>query len=373
MVEVSGVASFVLGAQGYVWAFGSNRSMEIGFRKEVTQLQIPQRVKTLREQRVVQIVSSRSASGQAHTLVLNAAGVVTTFGTSSGGALGQGELVRQSGPMTLQMTLEVPIRLIACGARHSIMVTDNGRLYSFGDENNGQLGLGRISTKPRDRPELIKGELTHLRVRFVACGDNHVLASTEDDKLFVWGANANGQLGLGRVDDHSSPTQVRELHNTGVSSLACGSRHSIVVTNKGTKVWTFGSNVQGQLGQGPGNFSDGQQRGWPCLCQKLSEQLNMEIVQVAAAGGHSLALTKTGAVYGFGDNTHGQLGFPAPRNSAGGRTPVRSTRELREIDKPQQHKDGVGTLWLPAYVSALSLYKVKAVATAEMHSLALAS
>jgi alpha-tubulin suppressor-like RCC1 family protein len=138
-VEACGVASFVVGARGQVWAFGSNRSMELGMRKEVTQVNSAQRVKSIRNCSTVQIAGSCSVSGQAHTMLLNDKGEVYTFGISSVGALGQGPTVTHTAPLVMRMSRQTRIKLVAAGAHHSLLITDGGGLYSIGDNTHGQL------------------------------------------------------------------------------------------------------------------------------------------------------------------------------------------------------------------------------------------
>merc|ERR1719160_1147850 len=90
----------------------------------------------------VQIVTSKAATGQAHTMVLNADGEVYTFGTSAFGAMGQGPDVRQTAPLLLRITKSIQVRQIAAGSRYSLLVTDDGQVYTFGENRRGQLGLG---------------------------------------------------------------------------------------------------------------------------------------------------------------------------------------------------------------------------------------
>jgi len=366
-VEAAGVTSFVVGARGQVWGFGSNRSMELGLRRELAQVDAPQRVKSLREHAVVQVAGSCSASGQAHTLVLTSTGEVFAFGTSACGALGHGPEVRQTAPLLLRPTDQVPIRQVCVGACHSLLVTDEGRLYAVGDNRHGQLGTGRREPQSVSEPTLLEGPLESERVRLLAAGDDHTLASTESGAVLAWGANANGQLGLSRVDDQASPQVVRELQGAGVSSLACGSRHSIVVAQGGTQVWVFGSNVQGQLGIGQSNAAEGFQMPYPTLCKTLTKQHKMEVVQVVAAACHSLAVTRAGEVYAWGDNTYGQLGF-LPEGAASGQA-----RAISEADVPQAFASrGVARVWVPTRIVGLGMYRIQAAATADMHSLVLA-
>jgi len=406
-VVAAGAASFVVNADGKVYAFGSNRAMELGLRKDVTQVTMPQLMKSIRSQKIVQITSSPSASGQAHTIALSAEGEVYTFGTSTRGSLGQGPDVKQTAPLLMRFTQEVRIRYVAAGARHSLMVADSGKLYSFGDNGCGQLGTDTVDDKKRtlkfaDTPVAVGGPLFEVPIVRLAVGDDHSIAVTKDNMVFTWGANSNGQLGIGRTDDQARPVRVRELERQGVrevSSVACGARHTVVVSSKGlqpgsSRLFAFGSNVAGQLGIGQGNAADGHIRTLPSLCRTLSDVRDMRIVQVVAASCHTLALTQVGEVYSFGDNAWGQLGFPAEGNtdynsahaarrpapaafgatsSAFALTAQIKGRKASEIDAPLAFANGVARLWTPTRIVGLSLYQVKSIATADTHSLATAS
>lgn len=375
-VLAAGVASFVLGARGHVWAFGSNRQLELGLRKDLVQVHRPTHVKVLRDKPIVQVASSTTASGQAHTALLTKEGEVFMLGSSARGALGQGPEVHHSAPTILRMTQELPIRLVACGAHHTVLVTDLGRVFTFGDNSYGQLGIGQASVPYRDVPHPLDSfTLKEGKVRLLAVGDNHNLAVVTKANLFAWGANANGQLGLGRCGDEAEPKLVKGLAEAQLTSLACGSRHSLAVAWGGNQLFAWGSNAEGQLGTGPSTFEQGQQVVVPTLVQTLSNKRGLAVVQVAAAAFHSFALTRLGEVFGFGDNTYGQLGFvPEGRRQRGatGESGTLGTRAAREVDAPRLHAEGVARLWLPERIVGLGRWQITAVSTAEMHSLALA-
>lgn len=390
-VEAAGVASFVVETRGQVWAFGSNRSMELGSRKEVAQISSAQRVKSIRDVHCVQIVGSNSASGQAHTLALGSNGEVHTFGASSDGALGQGPDVRQAAPLLLRFSAQVKIKMICAGARHSMLLSDDGRLFTMGDNTHGQLGVEGKFVPTLDFPTAVGGELGNdeIRVKFMAGGDNHSLAVTEDDRLYSWGGNANGQLALGKLSDQFLPQQVNFFAGLGVCAIACGARHSLALSSGGTKVWAWGSNVQGQLGVGQNRDSEGCQRTLPCLVPTLSNRSDLRIIQVVAASYHSLALTAGGELYAFGQNSHGQLGFPTPGSVSAvkdvgaitkqlGEEPEQTNRIRRhaktkeEMEISRLFDYGADMLWLPVRVIAMAEYRVLSVSTADMHTLTIA-
>lgn len=393
-IEAAGVASFVVGSRGQVWAFGSNRSMELGGRKEVAQIASAQRMKSVRDVHVVQVSSANSTSGQSHTLVLGANGEVHSFGASNCGALGQGPDVKQSAPLLLRFSAQVPVKMVATGARHSLLLTDTGRLFAMGDNTHGQLGMeSRVAGSFVDTPRSVEGPLgdEEVQVKLIAAGDSFTMAVTEEDQLFTWGANANGQLGLGKLQDQLVPQPVPQLSGLRIGAIACGACHALAITNDGAKVWAWGSNVHGQLGVGVD--SSNAQRVKPSLIPALSNRRDVVMCQVTAASNHSLALTTTGEVFAFGLNSHGQLGFPTVKSANESflaehengdpltqhqmlqQKAMRDRAKARnkvEMDQPKLYENGIEKLWLPVRVVSLSQYRVRAVATGDMHTLTIA-
>lgn len=281
--------------------------------------------------------------------------------------------MRQAGPMLLRMTVDRPVRLVVAGAQHSLIVTDQGRIYTFGDNSFGQLGSGArrrgqaLSSVAEPEP-LEEWQAQAGLVKFAAAGNNHNLVVTVSGDLYSWGGNANGQLGLDRMGDQYTPQHVKSISRaTQITSLSCGSYHSVAIAKQGTQVWVWGSNIQGQLGCGRPDDAEGQQRNAPSMCHALSNRKGIEVVQVAAAACHSLALTRKGEVYAFGDNSSGQLGF----SPDGGRAAVAAAPLGARSDT--QAEQGVQCLWEPTKIQPLGIYKVRMISTAEMHSVVLAA
>ena len=135
----------------------------------------------------------------------------------------------------------------AAGDHHTLCITADGSLVSWGYNTSGQLGVG--DTENRRVPTLVTG-LQGERVVHVAAGECHTICSTADGSVFSWGGGANVQLGLG--DDESDrlvPTLLRgELQGKRVVQVAAGDRHSGCVT-KDSSVYMWGDNDEGQLGQ----------------------------------------------------------------------------------------------------------------------------
>ena len=113
-------------------------------------------------------------------------------------------------------------------------------------------------------PRLIKG-LATMKVTAVAAGMYHSCALTAAGQLYTWGNNSKGQLGLGRNNDMVfSPTLVESLAGVPVAGVACGGNHTLAVTRSGA-VFAWGSNNHGQLGLG-----DTTDRVWPTQVNRNS-------------------------------------------------------------------------------------------------------
>ena len=191
----------------------------------------------------------------------------------------------------------VSVVQIACGDNHSMALTRGGKLFSWGDNQHGQLGHGNLDKIVQPQPIEC---LNSLPIRHIACGGQHSFLVSNSGAVYAWGKNNKGQLGLGDTDDRMFPTQVRSLRNQKICYIACGQEHTICLTEDGG-VFSFGSGQYGQLGHGSKNDEQ--------LPRKIIELMGTEVSQIACGRKHTLALVPTrGRVYAFGLGGSGQLG-----------------------------------------------------------------
>ncbi|XP_073886382.1 X-linked retinitis pigmentosa GTPase regulator isoform X29 [Macaca fascicularis] len=212
-------------------------------------------------------------------------GAVFTFGKSK---------FAENNPSKFWFKNDVPVHL-SCGDEHTAVVTGNNKLYVFGSNNWGQLGLGSKSTI--SKPTCVKA-LKPEKVKLAACGRNHTLVSTEDGRLFMWGDNSEGQIGLKNVTNVCVPHQV--TIGKPVSWISCGYYHSAFVTTDG-ELYMFGEPENGKLGL-PNQLLSNHRT--PQLVSEIPEK----VIQVACGGEHTVVLTEN-AVYTFGLGQFGQLGL----------------------------------------------------------------
>jgi alpha-tubulin suppressor-like RCC1 family protein len=189
--------------------------------------------------------------------------------------------------------------------------TNAGQLYSFGDNQSGQLGTvpdnGTTSANPS--PGLVAVPGTNAPVTEVAVGGSHTLALTSAGALYSFGGNAEGQLGsmtnLGTSSPNTTPEPVSLPSATGaVVQAAAGSDFSLAVTSTG-QLYSFGDNFYGELGNG--NNNGNASANWMPTLVTLPGATGPP-VRVSAGQYHSLVLTSSGQVFAFGLNSHGELG-----------------------------------------------------------------
>ncbi|KAK7884104.1 hypothetical protein WMY93_027227 [Mugilogobius chulae] len=129
-------------------------------------------------------------------------------------------------------------------AAFSLLITSEGKLWSWGRNDKGQLGHG--DTKRLDAPKIIEA-LADQVVVAAACGRNHTLALTEDGTAFSFGENKLGQLGQGSQTDAVLSPATLSYNGQPLVKVACGAEFSMVVDCKGN-LYSFGCPDYGQLG-----------------------------------------------------------------------------------------------------------------------------
>ncbi|MCF6148527.1 MAG: hypothetical protein E3K37_07705 [Candidatus Kuenenia sp.] len=294
-VDCGGDHSMALDSNGRVWAWGYNGDGQLGGATEADNSNVPLQIQNLTD------IIAISAGGE-HCMALASDGSVYTWGANSDGQLGNGT---DEGSSTPTKIIGLPaIKGISAGEAHSLAVTEDGFVYAWGINDEGQIGNGEKSAGiPVVNPVQIQN-LTNIDA--VCGGTSFSLALDIDGKVWAWGLNDEGQLGDGTNANSTTPVEVTNL--TKISAIACGSDHSLAIRNGKVKSW--GLNDEGQLGDGSRRSSS----------EPLDVSGLKDIVYVAAGEYHSLAVDSNGKVYVWGLNDEGQLGDGTTRNSTSPKT-----------------------------------------------------
>ncbi|KAF5842172.1 regulator of chromosome condensation 1/beta-lactamase-inhibitor protein II [Dunaliella salina] len=225
------------------------------------------------------------AAGHFHSLFLSASGAIWSLGGNKHGQLGVGHT--QNCRKAQLVSGDHHVTQIACGALHSLAVTAEGALLSWGWAGLGALGHGCIMDETV--PRLVQA-LLGLRMAQATGGGAHSLALSADGDVYSFGSNTQGQLGLGHCSSVCSNPQLVEAITDTIVQVSAGSRHSLALTEQGRPL-AWGFNGFGQLGSG-----DTEDRLMPCamcLSEAGDENKHGKVVEVAAGWWHSLLLIES--------------------------------------------------------------------------------
>ncbi|NWI88999.1 RPGR regulator, partial [Pitta sordida] len=233
--------------------------------------------------------------GDEHTAIITGKGKLFVFGSNDWGQLGLGSKNTVNKPTCVKDLKPEKPKLAVCGRNHTLVYTEKGNMYAAGGNSEGQLGLG--DTEERTTFHLISFFTNRHKIKQLAAGSYTSAAVTEDGQLFVWGDNSEGQIGLANESCVSVPCQVDV--GKPVSSVSCGYYHSALITGDG-ELYTFGEPANGKLGLFPEQLKNNRV---PQPVLGIMEKVN----KVACGGEHTVVLTETD-VYTFGLGQYGQLG-----------------------------------------------------------------
>ena len=241
-----------------VWTWGYNTSGQLG-TDTTPDTAIPTKVVGADGTGYLSDVIAVSG-GDEHSLALKNDGTVWAFGDNGQGQLGDGTFTLSGIPVQVSGLTDVVA--IEANSYQSFALKSDGTVWGWGDDWYYQLGAASTDTCTNwDCPYPIQvagpggtGFLTD--VIEVAAGYFHTLALKSDGTVWSWGDESYGELGQGFNSQSQFPVQVCEVYSTGcdtplsnVIHIAAGSYHSFAVKSDGT-VWAWGDNISWELGIG---------------------------------------------------------------------------------------------------------------------------
>jgi alpha-tubulin suppressor-like RCC1 family protein len=238
------------------------------------------------------------SAGSAFALVAKPDGTVWGWGDNYYGQLGDSTNAARWSP-TLVPNLSA-MTGVAAGLSHSAARKTDGTPWTTGSDSSGQLGNGAAGAQSSFAA---LGKPGGVDVIAVAANWGHTLVLGADGRVWAFGDNDSGQLGNGNNFDQNAPVLVSGL--TNVQAIAAGRYHSLAVKTDGT-VWAWGANSAGQLGTGgisPSNV--------PVQVTTVATTNLTGATTVAAGAEHSLARKADGTVWSWGRNSEGELGSGA--------------------------------------------------------------
>ncbi|KAJ8290465.1 hypothetical protein GJAV_G00013180 [Gymnothorax javanicus] len=257
-------------------------------------------------------------AGETHFAVVTVEKELYTWASIQGGAkmvgqLGHGDQASYRQPRRVEKLQGKAIRQVACGADFTACVTEEDQMYMFGSDYYGCIGVDNELGMEVLEPVLLDFFLERP-VKQVCCGDNHVIALTQDRSVFSWGCGEHGRLGLDSEDDFAFPMQVEVPKGATIASVHCGCDGTFLLTETG-KVLACGNNELNKLGLNHGisgikNHSGEVFQGVPYTTSLTLVKLLAcyKISTIAPGKTHTAAIDERGRLLTFGCNKYGQLG-----------------------------------------------------------------
>ncbi|MEZ4405905.1 MAG: hypothetical protein R3A52_05470 [Polyangiales bacterium] len=304
-VSAGGQHGCAITASGALWCWGRNNRGQVGDGTLMTRA-TPVRVFTSG-------VTSVSAGGEHTCAVMDAH--VYCWGKGDSGQVGDGLVTDQTSPTLVSAFTALDV---SAGEAHSCARVTGvtgctgspASLLCWGKNDRSQVGAGTLATYNSPTPIAPAGTYCHS-VRSVSANRNNTCAAW-NDTLYCWGENGDGQLGIGNTTE-SLPTAVSFGAGASVSqpTPSVGGMFAFaMVTEAGiVRAWSWGKNMEGQLAIG----ATGADQPSPGRATGLA---SLNVVQLSAGANHACARDATGSLYCWGAGGSGRLGTGSATNSA---------------------------------------------------------
>tara|TARA_B100001250_G_scaffold400210_1_gene410496 strand:- start:4287 stop:16886 length:12600 start_codon:yes stop_codon:yes gene_type:complete len=206
-------------------------------------------------------------------------------------------------------SLNIPAKVvgISAGSAQVAALTSDGYVYMWGTGSEGRLGQGSGDVGNKNTPVQVKGVggsgfLSNIKQ--ISCGGTQTLALANDGTLYAWGSNSEGQLGVGDTTARYYPTVV-PYTGEAISKIAAIHKHSLICTVTNGYVYACGENQSGQIGDG----TSGSNRNTFTQVKGVGGSGNISgITHLSGGNDFSMILNATtGLAYGFGRGNEYQL------------------------------------------------------------------
>ncbi|XP_006879568.1 PREDICTED: RCC1 and BTB domain-containing protein 1 isoform X2 [Elephantulus edwardii] len=217
-----------------VFVFGLNYSNCLGTGDNQSTL-VPKKLEALCGKKI----KSLSYGSAPHVLLSTEDGVVYAWGHNGYSQLGNGTTNQGIAPIQVCTNLLIKqVIEVACGSHHSMALAADGEVFAWGYNNCGQVGSGSTANQPT--PRKVTNCLHIKKVVGIACGQTSSMAVLDNGEVYGWGYNGNGQLGLGNNGNQLTPVRVAALHSVVVEIAACHSAHTSAAKTQGGHVYMWG-------------------------------------------------------------------------------------------------------------------------------------
>ena len=258
-------------------------------------------------------VIKKVVASDLNTAVIDDEGNLYTAGDNYRGQLGRklGSYKYEDSVLT-KVDISVKITDVALGAEHIVVLDENGDVWTAGANQYGELGndvnVGKTYGENYDFKKVAVGDGS-VKIKAIAAGQNHTILIDENGGVWTAGCNQYGELG--RSDNVGATTANAEfkkadgLENVKIVSAAGGTAHTILLDESGN-VWTAGTSNYGVLGRQTAD--DSKVTANPTFAKVTDGISGVKITAIAAGSYHNVLLDENGNVWTVGSNLYGELG-----------------------------------------------------------------
>ncbi len=273
------------------------------------------------------------AGGGFHTAAIKTDGTLWSWGANQNGQLGDNTNAHRSTPRQ-EITSSTNWKQVATGNNHTAAIKTDGTLWLLGLNYNGQLGDNTTAIRSTPRQEFTSS----TNWKQVSGGAVHTTAIKTDGTLWIWGSNSHGQLGDNTTASRSTPRQ-EITSGTNWKQVACGAFHTAAIKTDGT-LWLWGRNAYGQIGDNTTAI-----RSTPR--QEFTSGTNWK--QVACSSLNTAAIKTDGTLWSWGNNSYGQIGDNTTTSRLTPRQEFTSSTNWKQVSGGVFRTSAIktdGTLWL---------------------------
>jgi len=223
---------------------------------------------------------------------LSAEGAIYSWGFGKDGALGHSNFDSCPIPAKIDFFTKnnIKIEKIATGMNFCLALSADKKLYSWGKNEYGQLGLGNKTQQYKiSTPQLVP--MHNLKVEKIFAGEDHCALISTDNEAFIWGYGLDGRLANKRKTNSNTPIKI-ELEGKSVefAKISCGGHHTAMLTKNGD-LYICGNGREGQLGNGNSLESAAVARNEPVFVRHFRLS-NEKVVDVQCGSSHSIAVVE---------------------------------------------------------------------------------